>query len=129
RFTNVLIYLPLLKLLDKQYCDKTDQTYLCWNKIVKWKNLYFIEFPNVNKVNEDYIQNFLIEQNFDDVKLKLFNKDFTIFDDIQHLKYFYIDKTEWKFDAKLEDNQINKIFQHLYFRYILGIGDSGFHNM
>ena len=136
RFLNILKYLPLIRILNKTYCEKEEYTYLMYTNIYKWKHYFFIEFPNINKVKKDYINEIITETNLDKIKSQLFNKDFEIFENIDEkdIKYYKIENGKWNFNLKnkenkIDENQYRKIFQHLYFRYILGIGDSGFNNI
>jgi len=124
KIITTLKYTKALEILEK---NRPNKTYWKWNNIWIEDNLYYLVTDLTDNLSSEDKKE-LKEK----IKISDKNTSKTIVEGIQYWnrddfgrKYKLVSKV----DKKEYENFKNDIIQHLYLRYILGIGDSGHHNI
>lgn len=112
RFINNVVFTQGILHLEKLLGFKK-QIALKWSKILIYNDVYYFEFKNVG----DSSKTLLADEEWEDLKLIERGSFVDRVSDIDQTK------------KGLTDEQRVTCLQHLYLRFVLGIGDSGTHNM
>ena len=115
-FITNLIYTEVAGLVEKKlFGEDSHYSILPWSVILNYGGEYYLVAPNVGKpLNKDDIE----------IRSSTMEKDQKIIK-----RGAFINRILDVNANKLTKEQIKAILKHLYIRYILGIGDSGLHNI
>ena len=115
-FIHNLMYTGSAELVEKTlFNEDKHHSILPWNLILNYGGEYYLVAKNIGKsINEEDIE----------IKSSTIEKDQKIIK-----RGAFINRIQDIDAHKLNKEQIKAILKHLYIRYILGIGDSGLHNI